>query len=269
MTTKNAKAATTFKSRSSGKELPFYKHSEAKDFVRVENFDLFECMLWHQSVARDDSNAKAVALRMNGVLTLVESPHADAAAHCRSHFQELQEAFDALLSLKAQERQARQSRGQAKGSLMPGWEEIVATFGKRSNDDANLEPARSSLERLHRHKVASTACDVIHMMIAPAWQRLNRAQKELSARLYLIGKTTVKEMAMNNILCARQLLLSEEPEATDFNEQPESSTLSVATQFLISDQWDVDRLGEKLKVGDAREDERPHGWGNMRSPLDY
>jgi len=38
---------------------------------------------------------------------------------------------------------------------------------------------------------------------------------------------------------------------------------------LISDQWDVEKLGEKLNGGPAKSDERPHGWGNMRSPLDY
>ncbi len=68
------------------------------------------------------------------------------------------------------------------------------------------------------------------------------AQKELSKRLYLIGKTSVKEMAMHNILCARQLLLKQDSATADATDQRENSTLSCAAQFLISDQWDVDQL---------------------------
>lgn len=267
MTTKNT--TPTFHSTSSGKDMPVYKHSDAAEFIRVDDFNLFEHMLWHQGVARDSGNAKAEALRQKGVLTLVGTPHADAATICRAYFEQLQSAFDMLLALKEQEKNARQNRGNAKGRLIPGWQELISSPGKRRADDGIVETTRSSLERLHSHKVASTACDVITMMISPAWQRLNLAQKELSKRLYLIGKTTVKEMAMHNILCARQLLLKQEPATADATEQSESSLLSRSTQYLISDQWDVDQLGEKLTAGDSASEERVHGWGNMPSPLDY
>lgn len=264
----------TFKSTSSGQDLPAYKHSDAAEFIRVDNFDLFEFMLWHQGVARDCANAKAEALRRRGIHSLLNTPHADAASSCRAYFERLQNAFDAVLELKEQEKVARQNRGQAKGRLIPGWQDLVATPGttgsKRLKDDALVDTTRSSLERLHSHKVASTACDVIAMMLIPAWNSLNLAQKELSARLYLIGKTTVKEMAMHNIMCARQLLLAQEPSTTDAAEQRESSTLSRATQFLISDQWAVDQQSEKLRGGDsAGAEEKVPGWGNMPSPLDY
>lgn len=267
MTTKNT--APTFKSASSGKDLPVYKHSDAAEFIRVDDFNLFEYMLWHQGVARDTGNAKAEALRQKGILTLLATPHADAATHCRAYFQQLQEAFDSLLALKEQEKIARQNRGQAKGRLIPGWQELISSTGNRRQDEAIVETTRSSLERLHSHKAASTACDVISMMMAPAWQRLNLAQTELSKRLYLIGKTSVKEMAMHNILCARQLLLKQDSATADATDQRENSTLSCAAQFLISDQWEVDQLGEKLSTGDSRTEERVHGWGNMPSPLDY
>ncbi len=70
MTTKNT--APTFKSASSGpRTLPVYKHSDAAEFIRVDDFNLFEYMLWHQGVARDTGNAKAEALRQKGILTLV------------------------------------------------------------------------------------------------------------------------------------------------------------------------------------------------------
>lgn len=267
MTTKNT--VPTFKSTSSGRDLPAYKHSDVAEFIRVEDFNLFEHMLWHQGVARDSGNAKAEALRQKGLLTLVGTPHADAATHCRAYFEQLQSAFDMLLALKEQEKSARQNRGQAKGRLIPGWQELISSPGKRRPDDAIVETTRSSLERLHSHKVASIACDVISMMMAPAWQRLNLAQKELSKRLYLIGKTSIKEMAMHNILCARQLLLKQDSATADATEQSESSTLSRSTQFLVSDQWDVDQLGENLTAGDSHPEERVHGWGNMPSPLDY
>lgn len=259
----------SFKSVSSGQEMPAYKHSDASEFIRIENFDLFEYMLWHQNVARESGNAKAETLRKNGVLTLVGTPHADAAASCRGYFERFQEAFDAYLALKEEEKLARQNRGNAKGRLIPGWQEILSSSGKRRNDDTFVETMRSSLERLHSYKVASTACDVIQMTMAPAWQRLNIAQKELASRLSLLNKTTVKEMAMHNILCARQLLLRREPASPDVNELPDSSNLSCATQFFISDQWAVDQLGDKLKTGVSETEERPVGWGNMPSPLDY
>lgn len=268
MTTKTT--SPTFKSVSSGKDLPVYKHSDAAEFIRVDDFNLFEYMLWHQGVARETGNAKAEALRQKGVLTLIGTAHSDASTHCRAYFEQLQSAFDMLLALKEHEKNARQNRGQAKGRLIPGWQELISSPGKRRPDDAIVETMRSSLERLHSHKAASTACDVISMMMAPAWQRLNLAQKELSKRLCLIGKTSVKEMAMHNILCARQLLLKQDSATTDATEQRESSTLSCAAQFLISDQWEVDQLGEKLTSGDSRTtEEHVPGWGNMPSPLDY
>lgn len=271
MTTKTTHP--TFKATSSQTELPVYRHSDVADFVRVEDFDLFEMMLWHQNAARDSANAKAEELRRSGVMSLRNSPHADAAAKCRSYFEQLQQAFDCLVSLKEQEKQARHNRGQAKGRLIPGWQDFVANAGKGSSkkvDPAHTDTTRSSLERLHSYKVTTTNCDVIAMMMRPAWQRLNLAQKELSRRLYLIHSTTVKEMAMNNILCARQLLLGKEPANTDAAEQRESSTLSCATQFLISDQWDADESGDKLRGGDsAHAEERTVGWGNMPSPVDY
>ncbi len=271
MTTKTHPA--TFTASSSQSELPVYRHSDPSEFIRVEDFDLFELMLWHQSAARDNGNAKADELRRNGILSLRNSPHADSAAKCRSYFEQLQQAFDQLLALKEQEKLARQNRGQAKGRLIPGWHELVSNDGKgrkKKVDPALIDATRSSLERLHSYKVASTGCDVIAMMMAPAWQRLNLAQKELARRLYLIGKTAIKEMAMNNILCARQLLLSGEPVNTDAAEQPESSSLSCATQFLICDQWDADQSGTKLSGGDSSSaDERTTGWGNMPSPVDY
>lgn len=272
MTTKTTHP--TFRSTSSGQELPVYKHSDVAEFIRVDDFDLFEFMLWHQGVARDSGNAKAEALRGRGIHSLINTPHADAASCCRGYFERLQNAFDTLLALKEQEKIARQNRGQAKGRLIPGWQEFIATAGttasKRQKDEALVDTTRSSLERLHSHKVASTACDVIQMMLIPAWNSLNLAQKELSARLYLIGKTTVKEMAMHNIMCARQLLLAQEPSTADAAEQRESSTLSRATQFLISDQWDVDQQAAKLRGGDSEHAEkRVPGWGNMPSPLDY
>jgi hypothetical protein len=271
MTTKTTHP--TFKASSTQTELPVYKHSDVDEFIRVEDFDLFEMMLWHQNAARDTGNTKAEELRRNGVQSLRNSPHADAATKCRSHFERLQEAFDSLLSLKEQEKLARQNRGQAKGRLIPGWQDFVANAGKGSSkkvDPAHADTTRSSLERLHSYKVATTSCDVIAMMMRPAWQRLNLAQKELSRRLYLIHSTAVKEMAMNNILCARQLLLSQEPATTDVAEQRESSTLSCATSFLISDQWDADESGAKLRGGDSSHaEERTVGWGNMPSPVDY
>jgi hypothetical protein len=269
----NKTSHPTFKASSSQSELPVYKHSDAAEFIRIEDFDLFEMTLWHQGAARDQANAKAEELRRNGVMSLRNSPHADAAAKCRIHFETLQQAFDCLQSLKEQEKLARQNRGQAKGRLIPGWQDFVANAGKGSSkkvDPAHSDTTRSSLERLHSYKVASTGCDVIAMMQRPAWQRLNLAQKELSRRLYLIHNTTLKEMAMNTILCARQLLLSKESANTDATEQRESSTLSCATQFLISDQWDADESGEKLRGGDsAHAEERTVGWGNMPSPVDY
>ncbi len=271
MTTK--KTLPTFKAQSSQTELPVYRHSDTSEFIRIDDFDLFETMLWHQGVARDSGNAKAESLRRSGVQSLLNTPHADAAANCRAHFERLQSAFDALLALKEQEKLARQNRGQAKGRLIPGWQELVSNAGTGSNkkiDPALFDTTKSSLERLHSYKVAATSGDVIKMMMIPARNRLQQAQKDLSDRLYLIGKTTVKELAMNNILCARQLLLSKEPSADANDELRENSILSCATQFLICDQWDLEAFGEKGAAAAATQSEpRPHGWGNMPSPVDY
>jgi len=129
MTTKNTHP--TFKSASSLKDLPVYKHSDAAEFIRVDNFDLFEYMLWHQGVARDEGNARAEAFRKNGVQTLLGTPHSDAAAHCRGYFERLQNAFDAVLALKEEEKNARQNRGQAKGRLIPGWQDLISGYGTR------------------------------------------------------------------------------------------------------------------------------------------
>lgn len=266
MTTK--KTVPTFKSPSSGKDLPVYAHSAAAEFIRVDNFDLFEYMLWHQNAARDTGNAKAEELRRNGALTLVSSPHADSATKCRHYFERLQTAFDTLLALNEEEKAARQNRGQAKGRLIAGWQEMLEGTCKRM-DEGMVDTLRSSLERLHSHKAASAACDVLNAMKLAAWHNLSAAQQELASRLNLIGKTNVKEMAMHNILCARQLLLKQESATVDVAEQRESSSLSCATQFMISDQWELDTLGDKLSVGLPQVEKRVAGWGNMPSPVDY
>ena len=266
MTTK--KTVPSFKSASSGKDLPVYAHSAPSEFIRVGNFDVFEYMLWHQGAARDTGNAKAEELRRSGSLTLAGSPHADAATKCRHYFERLQNAFDTLLEMIEEEKSTRQNRGQAKGRLIAGWQELLEATGKRM-DDGMVDTLRSSLERLHSHKAASTACDVVNSMRLAAWHNLSAAQQELSSRLNLIDQANVKEMAMHNILCARQLLLKQEAATVDAAEQRESSTLSCATQFMISDQWEQDTLGDKLSVGLPHAEKRVFGWGNMPSPVDY
>ncbi len=86
---------------------------------------------------------------------------------------------------------------------IPGWQELVFNAGtgssKKKIDSVPFRhhevepgaPAQLQGGGDQRH--------VIKMMMIPATNCLQQAQKDLSDRLYLIGKTTVKEPAMNNI----------------------------------------------------------------------